>query len=165
MAKPLKPETSFVPYPAPAFDLPASDGAVRSLSAMAGQWFILFLYPKDDTLACTQEARDFSAALPEFAALGVAVLGLSRDSLKAHAKFIAKYGLKMPLLSDEDTSAIDAFGAWGEKMLYGRVYLGTERSTFLIDPQGVVRRAWRQVKVKAHVQEVLNVTKTLLRGE
>ncbi len=161
MTKSSQPETSFVPYAAPDFALPSSDGTVVSLTDLRGQWVVLFLYPADNTPTCTQEACDFSASAAAFAELGVRLFGLSKDSLKSHDKFIQKCDLKMPLLADETTQVIDAFGAWGEKMLYGRKYLGTERSTFVIDPQGQVRQAWRSVKIKNHVDEVLSAVRRL----
>ncbi len=162
MAKSPSPATSFAPYPAPNFSLPNSTGGTTALNDLKGQWTVLFLYPTDNTPTCTQEACDFSVALPDFEAAGIKLYGLSKDSLKDHSKFILKYGLKMPLLSDESTQTIDAFGSWGEKSLYGRKYMGTDRSTFLIDPQGFVRHVWRKVKVKGHVTEVLTVAKSML---
>ncbi len=154
--------TSFEPYPAPEFTLPATTGENISLKDLKGQWVVLFFYPKDDTTGCTQEACDFSERLDAFSALGVKLYGISKDSPKSHNKFTIKYGLKMPLLSDETTVTIDAYGSWGEKTLYGRKYLGTDRSTFIIDPQGMIRHAWRGVKVKDHAEEVLNNIKSLL---
>ncbi|CAL4867562.1 Peroxiredoxin Bcp [Asticcacaulis sp. MM231] len=162
MVKSPKTVTSFTPHPAPDFNLASSGGENVSLSGLKGGWTVLFIYPTDNTPTCTQEACDFSAALPEFETLGVKLFGLSKDSLKDHAKFITKYGLKMPLLSDPETTTIDEFGAWGEKTLYGRVYMGTDRSTFIIDPQGLIRKAWRKVKVKGHIDDVLATTKELI---
>lgn len=156
------PVTSFVSWPAPDFTLPASDGTSVHLADLRGQWVVLFFYPTDNTPTCTQEACAFSEAAGEFKKLGVRLYGLSKDSLKDHDKFIRKYGLSMPLLSDESTATIAAYGAWGEKSLYGRVYMGTDRSTYLIDPEGIVRYAWRKVKVKAHVEEVLSTLKSLM---
>jgi len=155
MAKSPKNETSFVPYAAPDFTLASSAGGSVSLADLKGHWTVFFLYPTDNTPTCTQEACDFSAALPELTKRGVKLYGLSKDSLKDHEKFIRKYGLLMSLLSDPETTTIDAFGSWGEKMLYGRTYMGTDRSTFIIDPQGQVRQVWRKVKIKGHVDEVL----------
>ncbi len=157
-----KPTPAFTPYPCPDFDLPSSDGGQVSKAALKGQWFVLFLYPTDDTPTCTQENCDFSAALPQFTALGVKLFGLSKDSLKDHAKFIHKYGLKMPLLSDESTSSIDALGSWGEKSLYGRTYMGTDRSTFVVDGAGLIRAEWRKVRTKGHVEAVLTSLRDLL---
>jgi len=157
----------FTPWPCPDFDLPSSEGGPNgesrvSRDGLAGQWFVLFLYPTDNTPTCTQENCEFSAALPQFEALGVRLFGLSKDSLADHAKFIHKYGLKMPLLSDESTASIDAFGSWGEKSLYGRTYMGTDRSTFVIDPHGQVRAEWRKVRIKGHVEAVLTTVRSLL---
>jgi peroxiredoxin Q/BCP len=152
----------FSSYPLPDFSAPSSAGGVITRDDLKGAWTVLFLYPKDDTPGCTQESCDFSAALPQFKALGARLYGMSKDSLKAHDKFIAKYGLHMPLLSDPDNVAIDALGSWTEKSLYGRKYMGTDRSTFLIDPEGQVRRVWRGVKVKGHVEAVLDSLKALM---
>lgn len=154
--------SSFVPWPAPDFALPCSDGTTVHLADLKGRWVVLFFYPTDNTPTCTQEACAFSEASADFATLGAVLYGLSKDSLKDHDKFIRKYGLRMPLLSDESTQTIAAFGAWGEKSLYGRLYMGTDRSTYLIDPQGIVRHEWRKVKVKAHVEAVLSTLKTLM---
>ena len=159
MAKSLKTET-FAPYEAPDFTLSSSAGGQVSLAGLKGQWAVLFLYPTDNTPTCTQEACAFSEALPEFEKLGAKLYGVSKDSLKDHEKFIAKYGLRMPLLSDPETATIAAFGSWGEKKLYGRVYMGTDRSTFIIDPQGMIRKAWRKIRIKGHVEEVLNALKS-----
>jgi peroxiredoxin Q/BCP len=161
MAKSVKTETSFVPYAAPEFNLASSYGGEVSLAGLEGHWVVLFLYPTDNTPTCTQEACTFSAALPEFEKLGAKLYGLSKDSLKDHDKFITKYGLRMPLLSDPDTTTIAAFGSWIEKSLYGRAYMGTDRSTFIIDAQGMIRREWRKVRIKGHVQEVLSTLESL----
>ena len=152
---------AFTPRPCPAFDLPASDGRHVSSESLKGQWFVLFLYPTDNTPTCTQENCEFSAALPQFEALGVKLFGLSKDSLSDHAKFIHKYGLKMPLLSDESIASIDAFGSWGEKSLYGRKYMGTDRSTFVVDDAGLIRAEWRKVRIKGHVDAVVTSVRAL----
>ncbi|MGA9657739.1 MAG: peroxiredoxin [Asticcacaulis sp.] len=162
MAKPLQTSTNFAPWPAPDFNLAASSGGFVSLADLKSSWTVLFLYPTDNTPTCTTEARAFSDAMPQFRDLGVSLYGLSKDSLKDHDKFIAKQGLSMPLLSDPDTQTIAAFGSWVEKKLYGRDYLGTDRSTFIIDPQGMVRAEWRKVRVKGHVDAVLASLKSLL---
>ncbi len=161
MAKSLKTETSFTPYAAPDFTLASSAGGHVSLTGLKGSWAVLFFYPTDNTPTCTQEACAFSEALPEFEKLGAELYGVSKDSLKDHEKFITKYGLRMPLLSDPDATTIAAFGSWGEKKLYGRAYMGTDRSTFIIDPQGMIRKEWRKVKVKNHIDEVLNALKAI----
>jgi peroxiredoxin Q/BCP len=151
----------FTPWPCPAFDLPSSDGGHVSKDGLKGQWFVVFLYPADNTPTCTEESCAFSAALPQFDALGVKLFGLSKDSLNDHAKFIHKYGLKMPLLSDETTTSIAAFGSWGENSLYGRKYMGTDRSTFVVDDTGLIRAEWRKVRIKGHVEAVLKTVREL----
>jgi peroxiredoxin Q/BCP len=139
---------------APALLLIASDGSTADLAA-PGQPLVLYFYPKDDTSGCTRQAQDFTAMAGEFAAAGVKVVGVSRDPMKRHKKFIGKYGLTVPLASDEDGRISDAFGTWIEKSMYGRKYMGMDRSTFLIAPDGRVLRAWRKVKVPGHAAEVL----------
>ena len=152
-------------HPAPAFTLPREDGSLVSLSDFAGQPVVLFFYPKDSTPACTTEAQDFTAALPEFAATNPAapciVLGISKDSVKKHANFTKKSALAVPLLSDEHGQTCEAFGTWVEKSMYGKTYMGIERSTFLIGPDGQIKREWRKVKVEGHVTEVLEAVRTL----
>jgi peroxiredoxin Q/BCP len=156
------PDPSFSPWPVPAFSLPSSDGKNVSDQDLKGHWTVLFLYPTDDTPTCTKEACAFSDSYLKFKKLGAKLYGLSKDSLKDHGKFIAKYGLKMPLLSDESTETIAAFGSWGEKSLYGRAYMGTDRSTFIIDPNGQVRAQWRKVRTNGHVEAVMSGLETLL---
>ncbi|MEO7655415.1 MAG: peroxiredoxin [Sphingomicrobium sp.] len=134
-----------------------SDGETINLAA-PGSPLVLYFYPKDDTSGCTREAQDFTALADEFASAGVKVVGVSRDPMKKHDKFIAKYELKVPLISDEDGALSDAFGTWVEKSMYGRKYMGMERATFLIGDDGTVLRAWRKVKVPNHAQEVLEAT-------
>lgn len=148
---------------APDFSLPAGDGRTLSLSDFKGKPLVLYFYPKDDTPGCTQEAIAFSSLAPEFEKAGAAVVGVSRDSVKRHANFAKKHDLAFPLLSDEDGRLCEAFGVWVEKNLYGRTYMGIERSTFLIDGEGVIRRVWRKVKVKGHAEEVLEAVKSLGR--
>lgn len=147
--------------PAPDFTLPREDGSAVSLSALRGQTVILFFYPKDATPACTTEAQDFSAALADFTAAGAVVLGISKDSVKKHANFVKKSALSVALLSDEQGQTCEDFGTWTEKSMYGKTYMGIERSTFLIDAAGVVRREWRGVKVAGHIAEVLEAARTL----
>ena len=139
---------------APAIDVVSTDGSSVNLAA-PGQSLVLYFYPKDDTSGCTREAQDFTALAPEFEKAGVKVIGVSRDPMKKHDKFIAKYDLAVPLASDEDGRISDAFGTWVEKSMYGRKYMGMERATFLIGSDGRVLRAWRKVKVPGHAQEVL----------
>lgn len=145
---------------APAFEMQGADGPVR-LADFAGRPLVLYFYPKDDTSGCTQEAQDFSALAPEFAKAGAVVLGVSKDSLAKHAKFIAKYELAVPLASDPEGTTVEAFGSWVEKSMYGRKYMGIDRSTFLIDGQGVIRRIWRKVKIPGHAVEVLKAVQAL----
>ena len=131
-----------------------SDGTELDLSA-PGQPLVLYFYPKDDTSGCTREAQDFTELAGDFAKAGLKVVGLSRDPMKKHDKFIAKYELKVPLASDEDGAISDAFGTWVEKSMYGRKYMGMERATYLIGADGRVLKAWRKVKVPGHAAEVL----------
>jgi peroxiredoxin Q/BCP len=139
---------------APAIEVTTSDGSRVNLAA-PGRPLVLYFYPKDDTSGCTREAQDFTALAPDFARAGVTVLGVSRDSMKKHEKFIDKYMLAVPLVSDEDGRISDAFGTWIEKSMYGRKYMGMERATYLIGADGKVLRAWRKVKVPGHAEEVL----------
>jgi peroxiredoxin Q/BCP len=140
--------------PAPEFTLPASSGRTASLSDYAGKTLVLFFYPKDDTEVCTREAVSFSEAQSRFTRKKAAILGISRDSLEDHRKFIAKYKLKIRLGSDEDGRVCNAYGVWQEKQLYGRKFMGIVRSTFLIGPEGVILRMWRNVRVPGHVEAV-----------
>jgi thioredoxin-dependent peroxiredoxin len=145
---------------APALSVTASDGSSVDLAA-PGQPLVLYFYPKDDTSGCTREAQDFTALAPEFAKAGVKVIGVSRDPMKSHEKFIGKYGLAVPLVSDEDGRISDAFGTWVEKSMYGRKYMGMERATYLIGADGHVVRAWRKVKVPKHAEEVLKAAQAV----
>ena len=138
----------------PALKTKLSDGTELDLSA-PGQPLVLYFYPKDDTSGCTKEAQDFTDLAGDFAKAGVKVVGLSRDPMKKHDKFIAKYDLKVPLASDEDGAISDAFGTWVEKSMYGRKYMGMERATYLIGADGRIVKAWRKVKVPGHAAEVL----------
>ena len=139
---------------APALTVRATDGSQVDLQA-PGSPLVLYFYPKDDTSGCTREAQDFSALADKFAAAGARVIGISRDSAAKHDKFIAKYELRVPLASDENGAISDAFGTWVEKSMYGRKYMGMERATFLLGPDGRVLHAWRKVKVPGHAAEVL----------
>jgi peroxiredoxin Q/BCP len=138
----------------PAIAVTASDGSTIDLAA-PGAPLVLYFYPKDDTSGCTREAQDFTALAPEFQKAGVRVVGVSRDPMKKHEKFIGKYALAVALVSDEDGRISDAFGTWVQKSMYGRKYMGMERATFLIAPDGRVTREWRKVKVPGHAEEVL----------
>jgi peroxiredoxin Q/BCP len=145
---------------APDFEVAGAAGAIR-LADFAGKPLVVYFYPKDDTAGCTREAQDFSDLAPDFAKAGVAVLGVSKDSLASHAKFTAKYALGVPLGSDPEGAMVAAFGAWVEKTMYGRKYMGIERCTYLIDKDGIVRRIWRKVRVPGHAVEVLKAAQTL----
>ena len=140
--------------------LALSDDSTATLADYAGKWLVLYFYPKDSTHGCTVEGNDFNALLPRFRKLGAEVLGVSRDSLKSHANFCAKQGFDFPLVSDAESKLCDAFGVIQPKKLYGREFIGIERSTFLVDPEGVVRAAWRKVKVPGHAADVLDTLKT-----
>jgi len=140
--------------PAPDFELETAQGALR-LADFKGKTLVLYFYPKDDTSGCTKEAQEFTALAPQFAKAGTTVVGVSKDSLKSHDKFAAKYDLTIRLGSDPDAKVIEAFGSWVEKSLYGRKYMGIDRSTFLIK-DGVIKRIWRKVKVAGHAQQVLD---------
>ena len=143
---------------APAITVQASDGSSVNL-ASAGHPLVLYFYPKDDTSGCTREAQDFTALAGEFKKAGAKVIGVSRDPMKSHDKFIGKYDLKVPLVSDQDGQISDAFGTWVQKSMYGRKYMGMERSTFLIGADGRVVKAWRKVKVPGHAEEVLEAAR------
>ncbi|GAB6038434.1 hypothetical protein JCM15519_29930 [Fundidesulfovibrio butyratiphilus] len=151
--------------PVPDFRLPAAlpGGEVRELSpaAFAGKWLVLYVYPRDNTPGCTVENQEFSALAKDFEALGAAVVGMSKDSIKSHQGFQDKKDLSVPLVSDLKTETLDAYGAWGEKKVRGKVGMGTIRSTVLVDPNGVVARHWPQAKSKGHAAEVLEALKEL----
>ncbi len=140
--------------PAPDFVLAADDGSQVSLESLRGKKVVLYFYPKDNTSGCTTEACEFRDSIPRFEGADAVVLGVSPDSVASHQKFKAKYDLNFPLLSDPDHTVSEAFGVWKEKSMYGRTYFGIERSTFLIDERGVVRKAWRKVKAKGHAEQV-----------
>ena len=139
---------------APAISITASDGSTTDLSK-PGSPLVLYFYPKDDTSGCTREAQDFTALAADYKKAGVKVIGVSRDPMKKHEKFISKYELAVPLASDEDGRISDAFGTWVEKSMYGRKYMGIERATYLIGAVGKILKAWGKVKVPNHAQEVL----------
>jgi len=147
--------------PVPDFELPATSGKNTKLSALKGQNVVLYFYPKDDTSGCTLEAIAFSDFQLKFKRLNTVILGVSRDSLKSHEKFHRKYTLKFDLLSDENEKICKLFSVMKMKNMYGRKYRGIERSTFLIDADGVLRVEWRKVAVKGHTDEVLKAIKTL----
>ena len=143
---------------APALSATLSDGSTLDLAAPGGK-LVLYFYPKDDTSGCTREAQDFTELAGDFKAAGARVVGVSRDEMKKHDKFIAKYDLAVPLAADTDGAISDAFGTWVEKSMYGRKYMGMERATFLIDADGKLIREWRKVKVPGHAAEVLAATR------
>ena len=144
---------------APPFSLPCTGEKTISLKDYAGKTAILYFYPKDDTPGCTKESCDFNAALPNFKKLKTAVIGISRDNIASHEKFIKKYKLSFPLASDEDGKVCEKYGVWVKKSMYGRKYMGIERSTFLIGPDGKILRIWNKVKVPGHVDEVMAALK------
>lgn len=146
---------------APQFDLPSDSGARLKLKALRGRRVVLYFYPKDDTEGCTLEAQEFSALAKDFARAGAAVIGVSPDSVKSHDKFKCKHALELDLASDEDKSVAEAYGVWVEKAMYGRKFMGIERSTFLINKNGKIARIWRKVKVKEHAAEVLAAAQEL----
>ncbi|MCP8893540.1 peroxiredoxin [Shinella daejeonensis] len=146
---------------APDFTLPRDGGGTISLAGFRGRPVVLFFYPKDDTQGCTLEARDFTALMPAFEAAGVGLLGLSPDPVTKHDRFIAKHDLAVPLASDETHEVLEAYGVWKEKSMYGRRYMGVERTTVLIDAEGRIARIWPKVKVKGHAEAVLEAAKTL----
>jgi peroxiredoxin Q/BCP len=146
---------------APDFVLLADDGSSVKLSKLKGHPVVLYFYPKDDTTGCTREAKDFTDLSADFAKVGAEVYGISPDSVKSHDKFRAKHGLSVRLLSDEDKEVATAFGVWVEKSMYGKKYMGVERSTFLIDAKGQIAKVWRKVSVPGHVEEVLEAVKPL----
>ena len=147
--------------PAPDFTKPTDGGGKLTLSKLKGKPVILYFYPKDDTSGCTKEACGFRDALPDFGKTGAVVIGVSRDSVASHDKFKAKYDLPFMLVSDEDGSVCQAYGAWVQKSMYGRKYMGIERSTFLIDKRGKLRGVWRKVKVPGHVEEIFKAVQAL----
>ncbi|MCV9934938.1 peroxiredoxin [Boseaceae bacterium BT-24-1] len=146
---------------APDFTLPTDGGGSLALSSLRGGKVVLYAYPQDDTQSCTNEALSFDALREDFAAAGATVIGISPDSVKRHDKFKQKYGLRLTLVSDEERTAIEAYGLWVEKQMYGRHYMGVERSTFLIDAAGKIARVWAKVRVKGHAEDVLAATRQL----
>ena len=146
---------------APAFERPASNGRTVSSKALRGKPYVLYFYPKADTPGCTKEACAFQEALPQLGKIGIDVIGVSPDKMKPIDKFADKYGLKFPLASDETHALADKYGTWVEKSMYGRKYMGIERSTFLVDKGGKIAQVWRKVSVTGHAAEVLAAAKAL----
>ena len=141
--------------PAPDFTLPTDAGDTLTLSSLRGQWVVLFAYPKDDTSGCTVEACEFRDALPQFDASKAVILGISPDSVKSHVKFKAKFELPYTLLADEEKTVLQAYDVWKEKSMYGKTYMGVERTTFLIDPAGQIAKVFTKVKPAGHAAEVM----------
>jgi peroxiredoxin Q/BCP len=148
----------------PAFKLPTDDGGSISPAELAGRPAVIYFYPKDDTPGCTTQAKDFTSLAAKFEAAGVSVIGISPDSLKKHQKFRDKHDLAVRLAADEDHAVAEKFGVWIEKSMYGRKYMGIDRSTFLIDAKGRVAEVWRKVKVSGHAEEVLAAARKLATG-
>lgn len=146
---------------APAFSLPKNGDDTLSTAALSGKAYVLYFYPKDDTSGCTREAIDFSALKPQFDAIGVSIIGVSPDSAAKHDKFINKHDLSVELLADEEKSLSTAYGVWLQKSMYGRKYMGIERSTFLIGKDGKIAQVWRKVKVAGHAEAVLEAARKL----
>ncbi|ODT06281.1 MAG: peroxiredoxin [Mesorhizobium sp. SCN 65-20] len=146
---------------APQFQLPRDGGDILTLSDFAGKPIVLYFYPKDDTTACTQEAIDFTRLKPQFEQAEAVVIGMSPDSTKKHDKFKAKHQIGIDLVSDETLKTLNDYGVWGEKTMYGRKYMGVERTTFLIGRDGRIARIWRKVRVPGHAEEVLEAVRAL----
>ena len=153
------PETVTAGTPAPDFTLPRDGGGTLTLSELRGRQVVLYFYPRDDTPGCTTEGIEFSQSLEAFEAAGAVVVGVSRDSVAAHDRFVAKHDLKVVLLSDAEGEVCEAYGTWVEKTMYGKTSMGIERATFLVDAQGTVREVWRKVKVAGHVEAVLEAVR------
>jgi len=146
---------------APDFTLHDDDGGSVQLSKLRGRPVVIYFYPKDDTSGCTQEAKDFTCLAGEFADAGAEIVGISPDSAASHKKFKAKHDLSLRLLADDTKATAEAYGVWVEKSMYGRKYMGVERSTFLIDDKGKVVKSWRKVKIPGHAEAVLEAVKAL----
>lgn len=155
MTKKKVTDGSLIGKKAPGFSLPTDGSGEISLADLKGKNVVLYFYPKDDTPGCTTEAKDFRDSLAEFEAANTVILGVSKDSVARHDKFKNKYELNFPLVSDEECKLCEAYGVWKEKSMYGKKYMGIERSTFLIDKEGVVRQEWRKVSVTKHAEKVL----------
>ena len=146
---------------APAISLPRDGGEIVNLSDFSGKKVVLYFYPKDNTPGCTKEAIGFTDMIDDFAAADTVILGVSKDSVKKHDKFVAKHELKIALLSDEDGDVCERYGTWVEKSMYGKTYMGIERATYLIGADGKIAQVWRKVKVPGHVEEVLEAARAL----
>ena len=159
--KEILPDAPQVGDKAPSFTLPRDGGGKVRLADFKGKTLVLYFYPKDDTSGCTSEALDFSRLIKKFAAAGAEVVGVSKDSVAKHDKFIAKHDLKVILGSDEEGDMLAKYGVWIQKSMYGRKYMGIQRATFLIDGKGVIRQVWPKVSVTGHADEVLAAVKAL----
>ncbi len=148
---------------APDFSLPDQSGKIHSLSDYKGRWLVIYFYPKDDTPGCTKEACSFRDFAGDLASLGVSVLGISKDTVSSHKKFAEKYSLGFPLLSDPDTTVIQAYGAWGKKTFMGRSFLGTKRMTYIVNPEGTIVKIYDTVKPDKHAEEVLKDIDVLMK--
>jgi len=146
---------------APSFKITTDSGDTVTSASLKGAPYVIYFYPKDDTSGCTAEACAFRDALPDFSKVKASIIGISRDSVASHDKFKKKFDLTFPLASDESGKVCEAYGTWVEKSMYGKKYLGVERSTFLIDDKGVIRGIWRKVKVPGHAEEVLKAAEAL----
>ncbi|MFT6073579.1 MAG: peroxiredoxin Q/BCP [Yoonia sp.] len=146
---------------APDINLPRDGGEIAKLSDFAGKKVVLYFYPKDDTPGCTKEAIGFTDMVKDFAAADTVIVGVSKDSVKKHDKFVAKHDLKIALLSDEDGDVCERYGTWVEKSMYGKSYMGIERATYLIGTNGKIAQVWRKVRVPGHVEEVLEAARAL----
>lgn len=149
---------------APDFTAPITGGEPLHLKDLRGSWVVLYFYPKDDTSGCTAEACDFRDNMARLKRAGIAVIGVSPDPVKAHDKFAAKYELPFPLVSDADHAICESYDVWKEKSMYGRKYMGVVRTTYAIDPKGVIRHVWPAVKVPGHVDDVLTTVKGLQKA-
>ncbi len=147
---------------APAFSLLDAEGNDIALKDQSGRWLVLYFYPKDNTSGCTTEAIDFTAMKESFSSLNATVIGISPDSCESHKKFSIKYDLGITLLSDSGKSVLKKYGVWQQKQMYGKSYYGVERTTYLIDPAGKIRRIWNKVKVKGHAEDVLATLKSMI---
>lgn len=145
----------------PDFTMPATKLGTVSLSSLKGKPFVLYFYPKDDTSGCTAEACEFRNTLPAFTSLDVTIIGVSKDNMESHEKFSRKYNLTFPLATDEAADVCEKFGTWVQKSMYGRTYMGIERSTFLVDGKGIIRAVWRKVSVPGHIEEVKKAVESL----
>ena len=146
---------------APDFEMPTKDGTFITLAGLSGKFVILYFYPKDDTPGCTIEAGEFNKLKPEFEELGAVIVGVSKDDLNSHHKFKEKYCLEFDLASDKDSGTAEEYGVWGEKLMYGKTYMGISRTTFLIDKDGTIAHNWRDVSVNGHASAVLEKIKEL----